>query len=81
LAQVRLAGDRYVFLEYGPMELDINLRVRYDLGRYIAVHPTPHEAVHQHLKQRKWWNAARLGLGRFRWRLQKCWGLHVAHVV
>ncbi|KAL4418864.1 hypothetical protein ABPG77_002620, partial [Micractinium sp. CCAP 211/92] len=27
-AQVRLAGDRYVFLEYGPMELDINLRVR-----------------------------------------------------
>ncbi len=27
-SQVRLAGDRYVFLEYGPMELDINLRVR-----------------------------------------------------
>lgn len=26
--QVRLAGDRYVFLEYGPMELDIKLRVR-----------------------------------------------------
>lgn len=23
----RLAGDRYVFLEYGPMELDLNLRV------------------------------------------------------
>lgn len=28
LHQVRLAGDRYVFLEYGPMELDISLRVR-----------------------------------------------------
>jgi urea carboxylase len=27
-AQLRLAGDRYVFLEYGPMELDLNLRVR-----------------------------------------------------
>ncbi|CAK0782570.1 hypothetical protein CVIRNUC_005782 [Coccomyxa viridis] len=27
-AQFRLAGDRYVFVEYGPMELDINLRVR-----------------------------------------------------
>lgn len=25
---MRLAGDRYVFLEYGPMELDLNLRVR-----------------------------------------------------
>jgi hypothetical protein len=23
---VRLAGDRYVQLEYGPMELDVNLR-------------------------------------------------------
>ena len=28
-AQVRLAGDRYIFLEYGPMELDISLRVRW----------------------------------------------------
>ena len=27
-AKVRMAGDRYIFLEYGPMELDINLRVR-----------------------------------------------------
>ncbi|KAK9808039.1 hypothetical protein WJX73_007706 [Symbiochloris irregularis] len=27
-AQYRLAGDRYVFVEYGPMELDLNLRVR-----------------------------------------------------
>jgi urea carboxylase len=27
-ALLRLAGDRYVFLEYGPMELDLNLRVR-----------------------------------------------------
>lgn len=27
-AQLRLAGDRYVFLEYGSMELDLNLRVR-----------------------------------------------------
>ena len=27
-AQLRLAGDRYVFLEYGPMELDLALRVR-----------------------------------------------------
>lgn len=26
--QVRLAGDRYVLVEYGPMELDLNLRVR-----------------------------------------------------
>lgn len=25
---VRLAGDRYVMVEYGPMELDLNLRVR-----------------------------------------------------
>ncbi|KAK9819502.1 hypothetical protein WJX74_000026 [Apatococcus lobatus] len=24
----RLAGDRYIFVEYGPMELDLNLRVR-----------------------------------------------------
>lgn len=28
---VRLAGDRYIFVEYGPMELDINLRVRVQL--------------------------------------------------
>jgi urea carboxylase len=28
---VRLAGDRYVFVEYGPMELDLNLRVRVQL--------------------------------------------------
>ena len=28
---VRLAGDRYVFVEYGPMELDLNLRVRVEL--------------------------------------------------
>lgn len=28
LLQVRLAGDRYVLVEYGPMELDLNLRVR-----------------------------------------------------
>ena len=27
-AILRLAGDRYVFLEWGPMELDLNLRVR-----------------------------------------------------
>jgi urea carboxylase len=27
-AQLRLAGDRYVFLEYGPMALDLALRVR-----------------------------------------------------
>lgn len=27
-AKLRLAGDRYVFLEYGPMELDLALRVR-----------------------------------------------------
>ncbi|KAK9838176.1 hypothetical protein WJX81_006705 [Elliptochloris bilobata] len=27
-AQYRLAGDRYVVVEYGPMELDLNLRVR-----------------------------------------------------
>ena len=27
-AQIRLAGDRYIFVEYGPMELDLNLRVR-----------------------------------------------------
>ena len=25
---VRLAGDRYVMVEYGPLELDLNLRVR-----------------------------------------------------
>lgn len=31
-AQVRLAGDRYIFLEYGPMELDIALRVRWAPG-------------------------------------------------
>lgn len=28
---VRLAGDRYIFVEYGPMELDLNLRVRVQL--------------------------------------------------
>jgi urea carboxylase len=28
---VRLAGDRYIFVEYGPMELDLNLRVRVKL--------------------------------------------------
>ncbi|MEW5305221.1 MAG: hypothetical protein WDW36_007777 [Sanguina aurantia] len=28
LVQYRLAGDRYVQVEYGPMELDLNLRVR-----------------------------------------------------
>lgn len=28
---VRLAGDRYIFIEYGPMELDLNLRVRVQL--------------------------------------------------
>eukprot|EP00884_Botryococcus_braunii_P008296 jgi/Botrbrau1/17468/Bobra.0054s0055.1 len=27
-AMYRLAGDRYVFVEYGPMQLDLNLRVR-----------------------------------------------------
>lgn len=36
-AQVRLAGDRYVFLEYGPMELDISLRVRvHEIEQYLA---------------------------------------------
>ncbi|KAI3425770.1 hypothetical protein D9Q98_007745 [Chlorella vulgaris] len=36
-AQVRLAGDRYVFLEYGPMELDIGLRVRvHEIEHYLA---------------------------------------------
>lgn len=28
---VRLAGDRYIFIEFGPMELDLNLRVRVKL--------------------------------------------------
>ena len=35
--QVRLAGDRYVLVEYGPMELDLNLRVRvWALQQYLA---------------------------------------------
>lgn len=35
--KLRLAGDRYVFLEYGPMELDLNLRVRiHELEQYLA---------------------------------------------
>ena len=35
-AQVRLAGDRYVLVEYGPMELDLNLRVRvWALQQYL----------------------------------------------
>lgn len=38
-AQVRLAGDRYLFLEYGPMELDLNLRVRvHQLEAWIKEH-------------------------------------------
>ncbi len=36
-AQLRLAGDRYVFLEYGPMELDLNLRVRVKQVRTVGV--------------------------------------------
>ncbi|KAL3134817.1 hypothetical protein ABBQ32_007791 [Trebouxia sp. C0010 RCD-2024] len=33
----RLAGDRYVQVEYGPMELDLNLRVRiHELEKYLA---------------------------------------------
>ena len=33
---VRLAGDRYVMVEYGPMELDLNLRVRvWALEKYL----------------------------------------------
>ncbi|CAD7701958.1 unnamed protein product [Ostreobium quekettii] len=36
-AQYRLAGDRYVLVEYGPMELDINLRVRvHMLEKWLA---------------------------------------------
>ncbi|PSC69627.1 urea carboxylase [Micractinium conductrix] len=36
-AKVRLAGDRYIFLEYGPMELDISLRVRvHEIEQYLA---------------------------------------------
>jgi urea carboxylase len=36
-AQLRLAGDRYVFLEYGPMELDLALRVRvHELQAWLA---------------------------------------------
>jgi urea carboxylase len=36
-AQVRLAGDRYVLVEYGPMELDLNLRVRvWELQAHLA---------------------------------------------
>lgn len=36
-AKVRMAGDRYVFLEYGPMELDINLRIRvHEIEQYLA---------------------------------------------
>ncbi|DBA70016.1 TPA: hypothetical protein ACH3X2_012365 [Trebouxia sp. C0005] len=32
----RLAGDRYVQVEYGPMELDLNLRVRiYELEKHL----------------------------------------------
>ena len=35
--QVRLAGDRYVLVEYGPMELDLNLRVRvWALQQYLT---------------------------------------------
>lgn len=35
--QVRLAGDRYVFLEYGPMELHISLRVRvHEMEQHLA---------------------------------------------
>lgn len=31
-----MAGDRYVFLEYGAMELDLNLRVRiHELEKYL----------------------------------------------
>lgn len=34
---VRLAGDRYVMVEYGPMELDLNLRVRvWALEKHLA---------------------------------------------
>ncbi|KAK9905055.1 hypothetical protein WJX75_008745 [Coccomyxa subellipsoidea] len=41
-AQFRLAGDRYVFVEYGPMELDLNLRVRvHELEGYLADKAVP----------------------------------------
>eukprot|EP01025_Chloroclados_australasicus_P016511 TRINITY_DN1830_c0_g1_i6.p1 TRINITY_DN1830_c0_g1~~TRINITY_DN1830_c0_g1_i6.p1 ORF type:complete len:1188 (-),score=148.95 TRINITY_DN1830_c0_g1_i6:1676-5239(-) len=34
--EVRLAGDRYVMVEYGPMELDLNIRVRvYALEKWL----------------------------------------------
>ncbi len=33
----RFVPSRYVFVEYGPMELDLNLRVRvHELERYLA---------------------------------------------
>jgi hypothetical protein len=35
-AKVRLAGDRYIFLEYGTMELDIALRVRCAAPRWAC---------------------------------------------
>lgn len=35
--EYRLAGDRYVLVEYGPMELDLNLRVRvHMLEKWLA---------------------------------------------
>ncbi|KAK9817750.1 hypothetical protein WJX72_001615 [[Myrmecia] bisecta] len=38
----RLAGDRYVFVEYGPMELDLNLRVRVaELEQWVADQAVP----------------------------------------
>jgi hypothetical protein len=51
-AKVRLAGDRYIFLEYGPMELDIALRVRCDVH---AVHVVPCCAVLRRLQRWDGW--------------------------
>ena len=48
---MRLAGDRYVLVEYGPMELDLNLRVRvWALQQYLTdkqarVRPIPTEQL------------------------------------
>lgn len=41
-AEYRLAGDRYVQVEYGPMELDLNLRVRvHALEQWLAANNVP----------------------------------------
>lgn len=48
----RLAGDRYVFLEYGPMELDISLRVRGERRDW-------------HIKWHIWWRSLKKVLEKY----------------